>query len=165
MGRMGGEAVTAPDKTRVLTDGDPAVLFAPVLQAGGQMPLAVTGQSMEPFLLEGRDTVWLAAVDRPLRRGDIVFFHRPHSGWVLHRVLRLLPDGCVVGGDAQMWTEPVRREWILAVMTARVRDGKPLPVNALRVRMYAAVWRALRPLRPRLLGLYRRLSRRKTNMG
>lgn len=148
--------MSAPATRRMLTDSDPEALFAPVLAAGGQVPLVVTGQSMEPLLKEQRDTVWLAAPDRPLRRGDIVFFRRPGGGWVLHRVLRLTPDGCVVGGDAQLWTEPVKTERILAVVTAVERDGKTLPVSSRRLRLYAAVWRALRPLRPRLLGLHRR---------
>jgi hypothetical protein len=46
---------------RVLHATEAAALFPELLKDGGRLPLAVTGRSMEPFLKEGRDTVWLVA--------------------------------------------------------------------------------------------------------
>lgn len=38
------------------------------------MPLVVTGNSMLPFLVDGRDQVLIKEVNRSLRKGDIAFF-------------------------------------------------------------------------------------------
>lgn len=147
--------MSAPDRRRTLGEGDPAVLFPPVLESGGQVPLTVTGRSMEPYLREWRDTVYLAA-PRPLRRGDIVFFRRPHGGWVLHRVWRLTPGGCVVCGDAQTWTEPVETEWVLAVVAAVEKKGRMIRADSFRFRAWASVWLAARPVRRWLMAAWRR---------
>ena len=48
--------------------------YRSALADGAELPLVVSGGSMRPFLAPGRDTVYLRAPDRPLRRGDIAFY-------------------------------------------------------------------------------------------
>lgn len=142
---------------RVLYAAEAGALFPELLKDGGRLPLLVTGHSMEPFLKEGRDTVWLTAPSKPLRRGDIVFFSRPTGEWVLHRVVRLTPNGCVVNGDAQRWTETVATEQITAVVEAVERGGRTISCGGVRRVFFATVWQWLRPCRRYILAAYRRI--------
>lgn len=145
---------------RVLHATEAAALFPELLKDGGRLPLAVTGHSMEPFLKEGRDTVWLTAPSKPLRRGDIVFFSRPAGEWVLHRIVRLTPNGCVVNGDAQRWSEAVTTEQIVAVAEAVERGGRTLSCGGVRRVFFATVWQWLRPCRRYILAIHRRMYKK-----
>ena len=40
------------------------------------LPLVITGNSMSPFLVHGRDTVYLSRLSRPARRGDMMLYRR-----------------------------------------------------------------------------------------
>ena len=44
---------------------------------GKECSMLITGNSMQPFLQHGRDTIYFRAPSRPLKRGDMVFFRRP----------------------------------------------------------------------------------------
>ena len=134
-------------RERMLNADEAAVRFAPVLAAGGEVTVTVTGRSMLPYLQPGRDRVRLAAPKRSPRRGDILFFRRPSGEWVLHRVLHRTSTGYVVSGDAQLWTESVKPEQITAVVTAVERDGRLTRADAGRFRVWAAYRTALHPLR------------------
>ena len=46
--------------------------YKELLRTVKTLPLLVTGNSMAPFLVDRRDTVYLSGIRRPLRRGDIV---------------------------------------------------------------------------------------------
>ena len=147
------------NRERVLNADEAAARFAPVLAAGGEVTLSVTGNSMQPYLQPGRDRVRLAAPKHSPRRGDILFFRRPSGEWVLHRALRRTSTGYVVSGDAQLWTEPVKREWIAAMVSAVERDGRTVQADSVRFRVWAVFWAALRPLR-RLYARVRRHRRK-----
>ena len=87
-----------------------------VAEDGSVIPLLVTGTSMLPFLLDRRSVVYLEK-DRSYqpKRGDIVLFLRPDGAWVLHRVVRLLPNGkLLINGDGQAWTETIMPQQIMA---------------------------------------------------
>ena len=66
-------------------------------EEGRQVSLIISGNSMAPFLIHGRDTVWFEKPKRPLKRGDIVFFQRDDGSFILHRIRRVhknaLPKG------------------------------------------------------------------------
>lgn len=71
-------------------------------EEGRQVSLIISGNSMAPFLIHGRDTVWFEKPKRPLKRGDIVFFQRDDGSFILHRLRRVhknaLPKGGKGGG-------------------------------------------------------------------
>ncbi len=148
------------NRERLLNADEAAERFQPILAAGGQVTLAVTGSSMLPYLRQGRDRVRLTALSRPPRRGDIIFFRRLTGGWVLHRVLRRTADGCVVCGDAQLQAEAVKREQIAAVVVAVERAGRDIAANSLRFRAWGGIRIALRPIRRLRAGVQRRAKRR-----
>lgn len=125
-----------------------------MLADGARVPLLVSGNSMAPFLRDGRDTVIISALhrERRLHRGDIAFFTRPDGSYVMHRVIRTDGAGVYFIGDAQSVTEgPVPRERVVAAVDTVIRRGRT-------VRRSSATWRFfsdVRTLRPLIMPPYR----------
>ena len=96
--------------------------YCALLQTGDTpLSLPVTGSSMLPFLVPGRDSVLLARPGRRLRRGDMVLYRREGGGYVLHRIVACQRDGAfAMAGDARkgrrqgpgrFWWEFFARVW------------------------------------------------------
>lgn len=128
-----------------------------LLAQGQSVSLTVTGESMSPFLRHGRDQIRLAAVAAPPQRGDMVFFRRRNGQYIMHRVLRRMPDGnyAIVGDGQQQVESPIAPEQIFAVVTQVCRKGTWIGPEAFWWRFFAGPWLTLLPLRP----LLRRMAR------
>ena len=136
--------------------------YEKIIADGGVIPLVVSGSSMNPFLVDGKDTVWLCAPDiKTVRKGSVLLFRRESGVLVLHRVRRVLPDGMLVmNGDAQKWCETVDPSQIVAVVSHTEKNGKKISCNSPAYKFLCAVWRFMMPVRPYLLGLWRRLRKK-----
>ena len=42
------------------------------------LPLVISGSSMTPFLVPGRDTVFLSRLNAPVKRGQMLLYQRLH---------------------------------------------------------------------------------------
>lgn len=125
------------------------------------VPLVVSGSSMTPFLAPGRDTVYLSAISAPLSRGDMVLYRRDNGRYVLHRIMRVEGESYTMIGDAQHIPEPgIRREQILALVTAVRRKEKLLQKGSFWWVFFQRVWIHLVPLRPLLRGTYDKIKNR-----
>ncbi len=126
--------------------------FIEQTEDGGIIPLRVTGFSMRPTLLDRRSIVYLKKDSTYVpRRGDIVLFARPDRALVLHRVVKLLPDGTLlINGDAQNWTEIIQPGQILAHVTHFQRRVRMVSAENRLYRLYVRLWMPLRPLHPPL---------------
>ena len=125
------------------------------------VPLVVSGSSMTPFLAPGRDSVYLSAISEALRPGDVVLYRRDNGRYVLHRILRVNGDSYTMVGDAQTVPEPgIRREQILAIVTAVRRKGKLLQKGSFRWAFFQRVWIRMVPLRPLIRGAYDAIKNR-----
>lgn len=112
------------------------------------LPLVVSGSSMTPFLIGGRDTVFLSRLRRPVRRGDILLYRRGSGAYVLHRVYRVTEQGLTMVGDAQRELEPgIRREQVIAIVTRVERKGKVLAPGNFWWEFFEQVWIRILPLR------------------
>lgn len=131
------------------------------MDSRAECPLRVTGHSMRPLLLHGRDMVHIRKYcGEPLRKGDIVLFRRSGGGYVLHRIIRMLRDGrLLMNGDAQVWTETIWPVQIEAVVVGIRRNGKRIAVDCPGYRAAAQLWMRLRALRPFLFRWSRRFHR------
>lgn len=116
---------------------------------------------MRPLLRQNRDVVVLTAKDPSVRcrRLDAVLFRRANGDYVLHRILKVFPDGYWIAGDNCVSGENVREEQVMAVLTSVKRDGKEIRVDDPGCRLYAHLWGDLWPLRFFLLRC-RSLARR-----
>lgn len=133
------------------------------LLAGGKtnVPVPVTGASMTPFLHPG-DTVSLAAVAPPLRRGDILLYRRKNGQYVLHRIVKIKRDGSLVMlGDGQTEREMLTPDAVCARAVRVLHKGNPLTPKSLRWRFFATVWIYMVPLRRPLTAAVARLRRRR----
>ena len=130
-----------------------------LLEAGLPCPLSVTGNSMLPFLRHRLDSVILMPLSRPARRGDILFYLRAPGVPILHRVCSVRPDGILMlCGDAQVGLEPVSPDCVLARAVAINRSGRKIRCDAPLFRLAGAIWLILRPLRPYILAVLRKLG-------
>lgn len=134
--------------------------FEEVLRRDGRLIYTNVGDSMLPLIREGRDLVVIEQARGRLKRWDVPLYRRNSGQYVLHRVLRVLPDGYVLCGDNR-WRQEygVTDRHILGVLTAVVRDGRELPVTDWRYRLYTALWCGCFPLRAALCCAAYRLRR------
>lgn len=142
-------------RTESMPMAELAQLLAVQLE-NGIAPLMVTGSSMHPMLRHKRDTVYLTAVSSPLRRGDLILYRRDNGRYVLHRIVRLLPDGAFIcSGDNQYQPERVENGQILAVEDGFLRGKKAYASSHWGYRIYVWVWTGLFPVRRPILAVRR----------
>jgi hypothetical protein len=126
-----------------------------ILQEAESVPLVISGNSMSPFLIHGRDTVYLSRVTKPIRRGDMILYRRRNGAYILHRVYRVKQDTYTLVGDGQYGLEPgIRKDQVLAMVTAVRRKGKLLRKGSFCWEFFAHIWLALLPVRPGIRRLY-----------
>ena len=112
------------------------------------LPLVVSGSSMSPFLIHGRDTVYLSRLTRQVRRGDILLYQRRSGKYVLHRVWKVCPGSYTMVGDNQTVLEPgIRDDQIIAIVTAADRKGKRMAPGGFWWEFFEKVWIRMVPLR------------------
>ena len=117
-----------------------------VLAETGVWVSTTSGRSMEPMLHDRRDTVVVEPAAARLRRYDVALY-RSGGQLILHRVVRVRPDGYKIRGDHCDDTESVGNDQILGVLTSFTRRGRKIDAHDRRYRAYAAVWTWLFPIR------------------
>ena len=129
-------------------------------QQGLTATITVTGNSMVPLLHHKQDSVVLSACDpQSLKRGDVPLYKRENGQYILHRIVKVNPDSFTLAGDAQSVLEyDLPKTNVRAVMTAFTRNGKTITCQHLGYRFYVMIWLWLRPVRPYILALCRRLQ-------
>ncbi|MDR0889711.1 MAG: S24/S26 family peptidase [Oscillospiraceae bacterium] len=117
-------------------------LIRETLSAGGSFTLTITGSSMYPFILGGRDRVTLSPITQELKKNDLPLYRRADGAFVLHRIVKVEKDGTYTCcGDHQWRAEKgLRREQMIAIATAYVRKGKALSNRNVPYRIYRTVW-------------------------
>lgn len=128
-----------------------------LLEEGSEVSMIVTGNSMLPFLVHGRDSVLLKELTEDPKKGEIVFYRRQSGQYVMHRILTSKNDTYTLIGDGQIKAEPgIRRGQIFAtVIKARVR-GKWIGPGDFRWEFFEHIWLRCIPVRRMLIGIYRR---------
>ncbi len=97
--------------------------------------LPITGTSMLPLLIAGKDTVELSAVTRKnnalsLEIGDLPLYKRKDGSFVLHRIVGIENGTYTMCGDNQFILEKgIEDSQIIGVVTAINKDGKRIPVT------------------------------------
>ncbi len=116
-------------------------LFADMLK-GGSVTFTVTGISMQPMLYNRRDSVTIVPPPKHLKKGDIPFFKTDDGKFILHRVIRIHPDGTYeCRGDNRTESEDnIRHEQIIGVISEFTRNGKKHSVKEPLYRLYVFTW-------------------------
>ena len=136
-------------------------VLADLVEQGHIASLTVTGNSMSPFLVHGRDQICFRRPEGPLKRGDMAFFQRKNGAYVMHRICRVDPEGnYYLVGDGQRDIEgPIAPGQVLGVVTQVCRKGTWLGPKSFWWRFFAGPWLWLHPLRPQLRRTYGWISR------
>lgn len=120
-----------------------------ILEAGGSFTLTVTGTSMYPTILGGRDQVTLAPVKQPLKRGDLPFYRRDNGQFILHRIVAVEPDGTYTCCGDHQWERErgIRPDQVIAVAESFCRKGKSFPADSKAYRRWVRFWVRVLPCR------------------
>lgn len=130
------------------------------LLAKGRTVIQTTGVSMEPLLHHRKSSVVLVKPDRALKKNDVVLFWRGHE-LVLHRIIRILPDGrYVIKGDNCYGQDVVKPEAVIGLMAGCYPDEsdvyvdcacasyknyvRTVPLRHIRLRIEAILYRILK---------------------
>ncbi len=122
---------------------DNDLLFASVesiLAEGGRVRIRVKGNSMRPFLRDGRDTAILAPLPaRELRKGMLLLF-RYRGRVVLHRLRHTGHGHLTAAGDGNYRaSEYPAREDVIGYAEAIEKNGRIIKYPSLRWRMLSAM--------------------------
>ena len=127
-----------------------------IIRQGKTAGMRIAGNSMVPFLVHERDDIYFKAPDRPLKKGDMVFYQRLNGQFVMHRIYRVTDRGIYTVGDAQTGIEgPLHPDQIFALVFAVRRKGKQIGPESLCWKFFQSVWIRMVPLRPVCMKLYR----------
>ena len=135
-----------------LTDAE-ALRMATSATKADPLVLTVTGNSMLPFLANGRDRVFLCGELPSLRPGTIILYERPGGKAVLHRVVKVRGETLVCMGDAQDREELVQPSQVRAFAFACERKGEYLTEDSALWRVFAQGWRRIPHMRQRLIAI------------
>ncbi|MDD4211929.1 MAG: S24/S26 family peptidase [Bacilli bacterium] len=91
------------------------------------------GTSMLPLIVEGVHSVKLEKINRPIRKYDIVLYHRDNDQYVLHRVVRVHEDFYDMKGDNQFMIEKnIRKDQVIAIMSGLYCQEQIVPLQGFR---------------------------------
>ena len=125
-----------------------------LLAEGQEVVLLTKGGSMMPFLRSERDSVALRKLEK-VEVGDIVLAHLGGGRYVLHRIIAIDGENVTLMGDGNLkGTESCLKSdisgTVVRILKASCKEYVPGK---------GRWWRALKPFRRYILGVYRRIIR------
>lgn len=127
------------------------------IKEGRSVTLNIRGNSMNPFLADGRDQIILSPFKKEALKPGAVILARENGGrLLLHRIIRREGDILIMLGDGNTrYTEQTSVENVVGLLTKIIRKGKEYACNGRTWRYYSTVWTKLYPIRRELLILFR----------
>lgn len=141
-------------------------LISQTLDAGGKVCLPVTGTSMYPTILGGRDQIVLEHPDRPYKKYDLPLYRRASGQFVLHRIIAVEKDGSFTCCGDHQWKKEtgLKPEQMLALTVSITRKGKTFSADHPKYVRWVRFWVLIRPLRAAYYSVGIRLSRLKRRL-
>ncbi len=142
--------------------------FEGFLETQGYLLYTNVGFSMLPLLRQRQDIIEIRKKEPGrCKKYDVVLYKRGEN-YILHRILKVLPEGYLIAGDHNTFVErDITDEKILGVMTRVIRNGKDIYMDNLWYRLYVHLWCDCWPLRMSIIrgsrkvrGLLRAVKRR-----
>ena len=134
--------------------------FEKLLSERGYIVYTCKGTSMMPLLRQQRDIIEIRPKgNHRCKKYDVVLYKKGEN-YILHRILRVLPEGYIIAGDNNTFLEyDVKDEQIMGVMVRVLRDGKEIYMTDIKYRMYVHIWCDFYPVRMILQKIKRKLWR------
>ncbi len=127
--------------------------FEDLLNEQGFITYTNMGFSMMPLLRQKKDVIEIRKKEPGrCKRFDVVLYKRGKK-YILHRILKVLPDGYLIAGDHLRTLErDIKDKDILGVMTRMNRNGKVITPENKWYKLYINLW--CRPYHIRMLYLH-----------
>lgn len=127
------------------------------IEQGHTAIISLKGNSMLPFLVDGRDKALLGKAIN-IKVGDAVLAEIMPSKFVLHRIVKIEGEDVTLLGDGNLASEHCRVKDIKASVIGFYRKGHTTidSVNGRKWRLYSFFWTRLYPIRRYILAIYRR---------
>ena len=113
--------------------------YSGIVQALEKEPFVICpvhGDSMYPFINEDRDFVRLEKPSGVLAQYDLPLYRRPGGKLVLHRIIEVREGYYVICGDNRSSREIVPYDWVVAVSTGVIKDGRYISADSAEYRDY-----------------------------
>ena len=129
-------------------------------EAGQEVIIVIAGNSMSPFMVHERDKICFKKPDRPLKKGDMVFYQRDNGQFIMHRILKAKDGYYDIVGDAQVDIEKdIRDDQIFAIVTKVCRKGKWIGPGDLWWDFFEKIWINLVPYRRKIMAIYAKIMK------
>lgn len=126
--------------------------FEEFIDRYGYILYTSVGFSMMPFLRQKKDIIEISKRTHERYSKYDVVLYKLNNRYILHRILKVLPDRYVVAGDHNIFMDPpVTDDMILGVMTRVIRDGKSITPDNFWYKVYVHLWCDFYPIRVFLL--------------
>lgn len=124
------------------------ISFEDMLEKYGYLVYTNVGYSMMPFLRQRKDIIEIRKKQEGrCKKYDVVLYKRGDK-YILHRILKVLPEGYIIAGDNNTYLEKdVTDGDILGVMTRVIRDGKSIYMTDKVYLAYVHLWCDAYPVR------------------
>ncbi|MBQ9544171.1 MAG: S24/S26 family peptidase [Clostridia bacterium] len=118
-----------------------------IIASEGHYVSTSVGFSMKPMLRSRRDTIVISPKPPELKKYDVVLYSSGDR-LILHRIVKVLPDGCDIRGDNCFFTEyGIKNEQIVGVLAEFWRGEKKISAESFSYKLYSRVWVTSYPLR------------------
>lgn len=142
---------------------DEVLCIEEVLKSEGVYVGAPCGVSMYPMLRNLKDTIIIRPVEGRLKKYDVPLYRRKEK-YILHRIVKVLPDGYVICGDNCANKEyDINDEKIIGVLTGFYRGDKQISMDSPVYKAYSRIWVFFYPIRKvykKLRGILVRIVKR-----
>ena len=136
-----------------------------IIAEHGKYISTTSGVSMKPMIRNRQDTIFVEPVEGRLEKYDVALFRRGDK-YVLHRVIKVLPNSYITRGDNCITSEKnVRESDIIGKLTGFNRGGKEIDLNSRAYKFYSVMICASHPLvvlKIRAVGAFKRLRSKLT---
>ncbi len=130
-----------------------------ILKRDGAYISTTSGVSMYPMLRHRRDTIVVTPCAERLKKYDVALYRRGGK-YVLHRVIKVLPDSYIIRGDNCILREHIPNSDILGRLTCCYRKEREIKLNGFAYKAYSKIIVALNPivfLKLKMIGLLRKV--------
>ena len=124
-----------------------SVSIEEVINDNGFFVNTIEGMSMHPMLRPNRDTVLIRPYTGRLKKYDVALY-KVGDNYILHRIIKVLPDSYIIRGDHRMDKEyGITDDDIIGVLEEFYRDNKQIKVTNVWYKVYTIVWNYIFPIR------------------
>ena len=114
--------------------------FEELLNEEGGFLYTNIGTSMMPLLRQRKDLIEIRKKERKIKKYDVALYKRDDK-YILHRCIKVTPDGYVFAGDHNAFKEyDVTDDMIIGLMSRVIRDGREINLSSVSYRLYSFLW-------------------------